>query len=302
VLLASGGFDHNAEMRREFLGLDEDWSLGAATNEGDGIRVGRELGAAVDLMEDAWWMPTMPSAADGSLIGLVAERQYPGQFVVNGAGERFVNEASPYVVFGQAQLAGERTGTRHVPAWMIVDDVAWRRNIIAGHLPGTAFPKPWRERGCAHTAPTLARLAELIDVPSAALEATAARYNALAAAGRDEDFQRGESAYDRYYGDTSYPNPNLAPVVRPPFYAFAIVPGDLGTKGGLLTDVEARVLREDGSPIVGLYAAGNVAASVMGTRYAGPGATLGTAMTWAYIAAKHVQTTKRPFDFPKPTG
>ncbi len=290
VLLACGGFEHSAEMRREFLGLDEDWSLGVTTNEGDGIRLGRDLGAAVDLMEDAWWMPTMPSAADGSLIGLVAERQYPGQFIVNGAGERFVNEATPYVVFGQAQLAGERAGVRHVPAWMIVDDVAWRRNIIAGHLPGTPFPAPWRKRGCAYTAPTLARLAELIDVPPATLEATAARYNELVALGRDEDFHRGESVYDRYYGDPSYSNPNLAPVARAPFYAFAILPGDLGTKGGLLTDVDARVVREDGSPIEGLYAAGNVAASVMGSRYAGPGATLGTAMTWAYVAAMHAQT------------
>lgn len=287
VLLACGGFDHDLEMRRRHLGLDQDWSLGAATNEGDGIRLGAELGGALDLMEDAWWMPTMPSAADGSLVGLVAERQYPGQFIVNGAGERFVNEATPYVVFGQAQLAGERTGVRHIPAWMIVDDVAWKRNVIAGHLPGTPFPKPWRTAGCAHRAGSLRELAERIGVPADALEATAARYNALVARGRDDDFQRGESAYDNYYGDPAYPNPNLAPVVRPPFLAFAIAPGDLGTKGGLVTDVDARVIRADGAPIECLYAAGNVSASVMGRRYAGPGATLGPAMTFAYVAARH---------------
>lgn len=287
VLLASGGFDHDPDMRRRHLGLEEDWSLGAATNEGDGIRIGAALGGVLDLMEDAWWMPTMPSAADGSLVGLVAERQYPGQFIVNGAGVRFVNEATPYVVFGQAQLAGERTGVRHIPAWMIVDDVAWRRNVIAGHLPGTSFPKPWARLGCAHRADTLRGLAERIGVPPDALEATAARWNELVARGRDEDFRRGETAYDRYYGDPSYPNPNMAPVARGPFTALAITPGDLGTKGGLVTDVDGRVVRADGSAIEGLYAAGNVSSSVMGTRYAGPGATLGPAMTFAYLAARH---------------
>jgi 3-oxosteroid 1-dehydrogenase len=287
VVLASGGFEHNLEMRRRYQApISEDWSLGAATNEGDGIRLGEELGAALDLMEDSWWMPTMPSAADGSLIGLVAERQYPGQFIVNGSGKRFVNEATPYVVFGQAQLAGERTGVKHIPAWMIVDDVAWNRNIIAGHLPGRPFPRVWRERGCAHEAATLRELAEKIGVPPDALEATAARYNELVAGGRDPDFHRGESPYDNYYGDPAYPNPNLAPVEKAPFYAFAILPGDLGTKGGLLTDVDGRVVRPDGTPIPGLYAAGNVSASVMGTKYAGPGATLGPAMTFAYLAAR----------------
>jgi succinate dehydrogenase/fumarate reductase flavoprotein subunit len=289
VVLASGGFEHNAEMRRRYQpALTEDWSLGVAANEGDGILLGQELGGAVDLMEDAWWMPTMPAAADGSLVGLVAERQYPGQFIVNAAGKRFVNEATPYVVFGQAQLAGQATGVSHIPAWMIVDDRAWKRNIIAGHVPGRPMPKVWQELGCAYTAPTLDALARLIDVPPGALRETADRFNRFAREGRDDDFHRGESAYDNYYGDPSYRNPNLAPVDKPPFYAFALLPGDLGTKGGLVTDVDARVVRADGSPIDGLYATGNVSASVMGTKYAGPGATLGPAMTFAYVAVRHI--------------
>jgi 3-oxosteroid 1-dehydrogenase len=289
VVLASGGFEHNAEMRRRYQpALTEDWSLGVAANEGDGILLGQELGGAVDLMEDAWWMPTMPAAADGSLVGLVAERQYPGQFIVNAAGRRFVNEASPYVVFCQAQLAGQATGVSHIPAWMIVDDRAWKRNIIAGHVPGRPMPKVWQELGCAQTAPTLEALAPLIGVPPGALRETADRFNRFAREGRDDDFDRGESAYDNYYGDPSFRNPNLAPVDKPPFYAFALLPGDLGTKGGLVTDVDARVLRADGSPIDGLYATGNVSASVMGTKYAGPGATLGPAMTFAYVAVRHI--------------
>lgn len=289
VILATGGFDHNRALRaRHHPELVEDWSLGSASNEGDGILEGERLGAALDLMYDAWWMPTMPAAADGSLVGLVAERQYPGQFIVNGAGQRFVNESTPYVVFCQQQIAGHRTGVSHIPAWMIVDDVAWKRNVIAGHLPGTPLPKAWRRTGTAVSAPSLAALAERIGVPAEALQATAERFNGFARTGVDEQFSRGETAYDRYYGDPAYKNPNLAPVERPPFYAFAVTPGDLGTKGGLLTDVDARVVRDDGSVIEGLYAAGNASASVMGTKYAGPGSTLGPAMTFAYLAARHI--------------
>jgi 3-oxosteroid 1-dehydrogenase len=288
VVLASGGFDHDLAMRRRYQpGIDHDWSLGSPTNEGDGIKAGEGLGAAVDLMEDAWWMPTMP-AVDGTLVGLVAERQYPGQFIVNGAGERFVNEAAPYVVFCQTQLRGHQTGVSHIPAWMITDERSWKRNIIAGHFPGSRFPKKWHELGSAHTAPTLEALAAKIDVPPAALVATADRYNGFVRAGSDEDFHRGDSPYDNYYGDHRLKNPNLAEVTEGPFYAFALTPGDLGTKGGLLTDVDGRVLREDGSAIAGLYAAGNASASVMGTKYAGPGATLGPAMAFAWLAVRHL--------------
>ncbi len=289
VLLASGGFEHNLEMRERYQpGITQDWSLGAATNTGDGIIAGEALGAATDLMEDAWWQPVMPAAADGSLVGLVAERQYPGQFIVNGAGKRFVNEATPYIIFIQTLLAGHATGVSHVPCWQIIDSTAWKRNIIAGHVPGMPMPKAWRDTGAAFEAPTLEELALRIGVPPAALRETAERYNALVDKGADDDFHRGESAYDQYYGDPHYPNPNLARVEKPPFYAFAIWPGDLGTKGGLLTDEDARVLRADGTSIPGLYAAGNVSASVMGTKYAGPGATLGPAMTFAYLAVRHI--------------
>jgi len=117
------------------------------------------------------------------------------------------------------------------------------------------------------------------------------RFGEFAAAGKDEEFGRGDSAYDRYYGDPRCrPNPNLAPLARPPFYAVKIVPGDLGTKGGLRTDERARVLRADGTPIEGLYAAGNASASVMGHSYAGAGATIGPAMTFGYIAARTMAT------------
>jgi 3-oxosteroid 1-dehydrogenase len=120
------------------------------------------------------------------------------------------------------------------------------------------------------------------------LRETADRFNGFARQGRDEDYHRGESAYDRYYGDPAYANPNLAEVSKPPFYAFALTPGDLGTKGGLVTDEDARVLRPDGSVIAGLYATGNVSSAVMGNDYAGPGATIGPAMTFGVVAARHI--------------
>jgi succinate dehydrogenase/fumarate reductase flavoprotein subunit len=294
VVLATGGFDHNVEWRRRYQApLEREWSMGSPENMGDGIRAGEELGAATDLMDDAWWMPCM-EMPEGARFGLVAERQYPGQFIVNAAGRRFVNEATPYVDFVHAQMDGHRTGVSHIPGWMIIDDRSFKRNIIAGHFPGTPLPKDWVASGLARTAPTLEALAEKLGIPPRTLRETADRFNGFARAGRDEDFHRGESAYDNYYGDHSLPNPNLAEVSKPPFYAFAISPGDLGTKGGLVTDEHARVLREDGSVIEGLYATGNTSASVMGNSYAGPGATIGPAMTFGYVAARHIAGVEAP--------
>jgi 3-oxosteroid 1-dehydrogenase len=289
VILATGGFDHNLEMRRHYQpGIeDEEWSLGSPDNLGDGHRAGEALGAALDLMDDAWWMPTM-KMPDGTLFGLVAERQYPGQFIVNAAGKRFVNESSPYTDFVHAQIGGHLTGVSHIPAWMIVDDRAFKRNFIAGHIPGTPLPKSWVDCGLARTAPTLEQLADKLGIPVQALRETAERFNGFARQGRDEDFHRGDSAYDRYYGDPSYRNPNLGEISKPPFYAFALTPGDLGTKGGLVTDEDGRVQRPDGSIISNLYATGNVSSAVMGNDYAGPGATLGPAMTFGYLAARHI--------------
>jgi succinate dehydrogenase/fumarate reductase flavoprotein subunit len=289
VVLATGGFDHNPEMRLQYQPeVEPGWSSGSKDNQGDGIRAGIEIGAAVDLMDDAWWMPSIPFP-DGSIFGCVAERQYPGQFIVNAAGKRFVNESAPYTDFGHAQIEGHRTGGGHIPAWMIFDSKAWKRNFIAGHVPGQPMGK-WGD--ALTTAGTLRELAEKLGISPDALVETAERFNGFARNGVDQDFRRGESAYDNYYGDRSYKNPNLGEVEEPPFYALPIVPGDLGTKGGLLTDEDARVLRPDGAVISGLYATGNTSAAVMGRDYAGPGATLGPAMTFGYLAASHIAASR----------
>ena len=237
VILATGGFDHNLEMRGRYQPADrrQEWSLGSPDNLGDGHVAGEAIGAALDLMDDAWWMPTM-KMPDGTLFGLVAERQYPGQFIVNAAGERFVNESSPYTDFVHAQIAGHQTGVSHIPAWMIVDDRAFKRNFIAGHIPGTPLPSAWVKSGLARTAPTLEELAEKLGIPPDALRETAERFNGFAAEGRDEDFHRGESAYDRYYGDPSYRTRTSPRSPSRRSTRSHLTPGDLGTKGGLVTD------------------------------------------------------------------
>lgn len=283
VVIASGGFEHNEQLRALHLpeGGQPDVSAGAPENEGDGILAGERIGAALELMDDAWWMPSVRHPR-GSVIPLVSERAIPRAVIVSGQGERFTNEAAPYVNFVHDQLAGG-----HVPAWFIMDATARTRYPFAQTLPGQAFPGSYYKHGIVHRADTLRELAESIGVPADALERTIERFNGFARAGVDEDFHRGESAYDHYYGDPKLPNPNLDAITEGPFYAIRIEVGDLGTKGGLVCDEHSRVLRADASPIPGLYATGNASASVMGNDYAGAGATIGPAMVFGYIAARH---------------
>jgi 3-oxosteroid 1-dehydrogenase len=197
-----------------------------------------------------------------------------------------MNEAQPYVDAVHAIYAGEATGVPHVPAWMVIDQRYRNRYLFAGLSPRQPFPGRWYKSGVVKKADTLTGLADQIGVPADALEETVRRFNGFAASGVDDDFHRGESGYDRYYSDpTVKPNPSLHAIDQAPFYAVKIVPGDLGTKGGLVTDERARVVRPDGSVIPGLYAAGNVSSAVMGHTYAGPGATIGPALTFGYLAA-----------------
>ena len=282
VLLACGGFDHDPQLREAWLpeGGRENHSLGAQENTGDGIKAGLALGAAVDFMDDAWWMPSVEHPS-GASIPLVSERAIPGQVIVDADGRRFTNEASPYVNFVHDQLAG-----KHLVAWCVMDSRARSRYPYAQVLPGAPFPKSFYEAGTVHKAQTLRELATAIGVPADNLVATVERFNSFVPGGVDEDYGRGGSSYDHYYGDPTLPNPNLHPLGKPPYYAFQIILGDLGTKGGLVCDERGRVLREDGSVIDGLYATGNASASVMANEYAGPGATIGPSIVFGYIAAR----------------
>lgn len=287
VLLATGGFDHNPQLREQYLpeGGRVDYSAGARENVGDGIVLGQQAGAALDLMDDAWWMPSVRHPA-GAVIPLVSERCIPPSVIVNDSGVRFTNESAPYVNFVHDQLAGG-----HVPAWFVMDAKARSRYPFAQILPGMPVPKEFDEAGIAFRADTLGGLAEQIGVPADALAATVERFNGFARTGVDADFGRGRSAYDRYYGDPTLTNPNLDVIEKGPFYAFRIEAGDLGTKGGVVCDEHSQVLREDGSVIPGLYATGNVSASVMGNEYAGPGATIGPAIVFGYLAAQRAAAT-----------
>jgi 3-oxosteroid 1-dehydrogenase len=286
VLLATGGFERNAPMREKYQRppVGADWTVGSPGNTGDGIVAGQDAGAALDLMDDAWWGPSIPLT--GGPFFCLSERSLPGCVLVNGAGQRFVNEAAPYVDAVHAMYDRHSHATPHIPAWLILDQRYRNRYVFAGLPPRKPLPRRWYAAGAVYRAGTLADLAGQIGVSAGGLAATVQRFNHFARSGKDEDFGRGDSAYDRYYGDPRCrPNPNLAPLDRPPFYAVRIVPGDLGTKGGLRTDERARALRADGSAIAGLYAAGNVSAAVMGRSYAGAGATIGPAMTFGYLAA-----------------
>ena len=290
VILACGGFERNVEMRRKYQRepIGSDWTTGAPSNTGDGINAGIKIGAAVSLMDDAWWGPTIPLPR-GPWFAL-SERSVPGTFIVNMRGERFMNESLPYVEavhqmyggeFGQGDGPGE-----NVPAWLIFDQTCRNRYLFAGINARQPLPKKWFDSGVVVKADTISELADKIGVPADTLTTTTERFNGFAKSGVDADFHRGESGYDHYYGDiTNQPNPSLGPVRKAPFYAVKMVPGDLGTKGGIDTDASGRALRPDGSVIEGLYAAGNTSAPVMGHTYAGPGATIGPALVFGYLAA-----------------
>ncbi|MFI9645479.1 3-oxosteroid 1-dehydrogenase [Streptomyces sp. NPDC052040] len=285
VIVGSGGFEHNAAMRAQYQRgpIGTDWTVGARENTGDGIRAGERAGAALDLMDDAWWGPAIPLPGDPYFC--LAERTLPGGLLVNAAGARFVNEAAPYSDVVHTMYDRNPTDP-DIPAWLIVDQNYRNRYLFRDVAPLLPLPGAWYDSGAVHRAWTLDALAGQIGVPGAALRSTVNRFNSLARSGRDTDFHRGDSVYDHYYTDPAVlPDSCLAPLWLPPYYAFRIVPGDLGTKGGMRTDARARVLRADGSVVPGLYAAGNASAAVMGHSYAGAGSTIGPAMTFGYVAA-----------------
>lgn len=293
VIMGSGGFEHNQAMRDKYQRqpIPTTWTVGAKGNTGEGIELMEKAGATLSFMEDSWWGPAilMPR---GPWFAL-AERSLPCSFMVNQKGERFMNESLPYVEAGHRMYGGEfgqgEGPGENVPAWIIFDQEYKNRYLFAGLQAKQPLPKKWLATENFHKADSLAKLAELIDVPAESLQKTAERFNGFATKGKDEDFSRGQSGYDHYYGDpTNKPNPSLGPVRKAPFFAVKMVPGDLGTKGGVDTDVHGRVLRADGSVIQGLYASGNSSSPVMGHTYAGPGATIGPAMVFGYLAVEHI--------------
>lgn len=292
VVLGAGGFAHRTEWREQFQKVPG-WSSAPPADRGTAIEAAIRIGAETAMMDDAWWGSSFvtPEGKGGFFLW---ERSYPHGIIVNQRGVRFVNESASYIDVGHAMLADSDaagapslgTASPAVPSWLIGDRRLTRRYLFQPTL--MSDKKKLIEAGSFVEADTLDELAAAIGVPVDALRATVDRFNGFADTGKDLDFHRGDTAYDRYYSDpTRKPNPNLGRIEKGPFIALKVVPGDLGTKGGLLTDEHARVLRADGSAIAGLYAAGNTTASVMGGTYPGAGATLGPALTFGYLGARH---------------
>ncbi|MEV7981782.1 FAD-binding protein [Streptomyces sp. NPDC086519] len=298
VLLAAGGFERDPGLRERYQApLTGQWSNGAPANTGDALRAGIAAGADTDLLDEAWFVPGLVHP-DGLPVFHTGTR---GGFWVNGAGERFVNETSPYDQAGHRIVRlHQSTGVRHIPCHWVFDQRQLDRDGI-GFPPAAPPVEEWLASGALKKAGTLEELARLIDVPFDALDRTVKEFNGYAHTGVDEKFHRGETPWDRMFHHIvpfpadprqnfparpapEWPNPLLPPLDTPPFYAATIVPSDIGTKGGLRIDARARVLRPDGRPVDGLYATGNTAAAMSGRVYPGAGTPIGSSLAFGYLA------------------
>ena len=288
VLLAAGGFAHNPEMRGHYGGNQPNrakWSISNPGDTGEVMQTAMRLGAKTDLMDEAWWLPSPRTGRFGQST-LDQARQRPRTIYVDAAGQRFVNESNSYMEVGKAMYARDKT-SRAVPCWLIFDDRYRKRYAHQRSSPGR-FPRKLLESGMLKQAWTLEDLARMCAIDPAGLTETIERFNQNAAAGIDPEYGRGESAYNRALGDPNKRvHPCLGPIDEPPYYAVQVVPGDIGTCGGLVTNEHAQVVDQDGAPIEGLYATGNGTATVMGRHYLGPGASIANTMVFGYIAARH---------------
>jgi len=281
VVLATGGFERDPQLARAFLRGPMVAPVGAPSARGDGLRLAIAAGAQLGSMSEAWWCPAAQIPGD-TIDGepmfrlILTERARPGCLLVNGRGVRFVDEAQNYNDLGRALQNFEPTSFSfpNVPAWLVFDG-RYRATYRLGPLSRRDPDPDWLTRG-----ETLAELAAQIGAPAVALETTVARFNDGAARGHDPDFGRGSFPYDRFIGD-------LGPLEQPPYYAFRVLPGCLGTKGGPKTDDAGRILSiTDGRPLPGLYAAGNAAASPFGLAYPGAGGTIGPAAVFGVRAGE----------------
>lgn len=297
VVLASGGFAHDTERKKALLphapSGTEHWSAATWGSTGDGLRLGEMAGGVVDTTQTsaaALAPVSLVPRKDGTVAHFphLIERAKPGLIAVREDGRRFTNEADSYYDFVQGLLAATPPG-RKVQAWLVCDHAFIRHYGLGAVKPAPMPMRGWLANGYLRCGRTLAALAQACGIDAEGLQATVQRYNGMARAGRDEDFAKGETPYNRVQGDAAagHANACMAPLATGPFYAVRVVPGSLGTFAGLKADACARVLDGAGQPIAGLYAAGNDMNSVMGGRYPSGGITLGPAMTFGYLAAQH---------------
>ena len=282
VLINAGGFSHNADMRKQYGPQPSSvaWTNANPGDTGEMIEIAKSHGAALDFMDGAVWILTSTPPTGERYIH-VLDLPKPHCILVNQKGQRYTNEAQSYMANGQAVYAGG-----DVPVWAIVESRHRERYpwaFLAGKTPQSFF-----DSGYMKKADTIEELAAQINVPPDNLKATVQRFNGFARKGVDEDFGRGSKAYDLVFADpTNHPNPGLGAIEKPPYFAVAIYPGDVGTFGGIMTDEFGRVVKEDGSVLQGLYATGNSTASVMGKTYPGAGASISPAFIFGWVAARH---------------
>jgi 3-oxosteroid 1-dehydrogenase len=291
VVLATGGFEWNPRLQEAFL-PNPVTPISAPSNTGDGLELGLAAGGTVGTMCAVWGVPVLQDPEhiyDGRPSGRMAnvELTLPGSIMVNAAGTRFVNEAVNYHDLNKVFRSIDSNTGRHanIPAWLVVDSGYLSRYSIGGTPVGQV--PAWAVSGS-----TVEELAQALGIDPFALAQTVAEFNKFAADGHDPLFHRGETAADRYLGDARRPHPCLAPLDEGPFHAVPIRPGTLGTCGGLVTDHSGRVLDRRGRPVGGLFAAGNVAATVFADAYPGGGATLGSAITRAYAVGRALADTR----------
>lgn len=291
VILGSGGFEWDPDLCRAFLRGPMTHPVSIETNTGDGLRMAMKAGAMLSNMREAWWIPVASVPIKENPLGRVlvnGQRTLPHSIMVNKRGQRFTNEAANYNAFGGAFHVEDvsRFEYANLPCWLVFDqNYAEKYGFrVASGIEGHGVPA-WVQRG-----DTAAELADVLGADPDGLTATIERYNANCAQAHDPDFGRGGSAFDRWWGDPDLkgtPEATLGPLDRGPYYAVEIHSGCLGTKGGPRVNANGQVLDVDGDPIVGLYAAGNAMGSPFGMTYGGAGGTLGPAMVFGYLAARH---------------
>jgi 3-oxosteroid 1-dehydrogenase len=288
VVITAGGFARNLAMRQRHLHapVSVDWTKANPGDTGDAIEAMARADAALGWMDEAWWV--MSFVAGDEVYQIVPELIKPHGILVDASGQRFVNEARSYMEVGRACYARNPASTA-IPAWIVMDS-RHRKRYLFGFQPPGRVPKKWLDKGWARQDATIAGLARQCGIDADNLERTVKRFNGFCATGIDLDFQRGDNAYADYWGDpTSKPNSSLGSIAEPPFWAVPLVPGDVGTCGGAVTDEHARVLRADGSVIDGLYAAGNCAAPLAGPHYIGAGLSIGASSVFGYLAVEHAR-------------
>lgn len=283
VLLAAGGFARNGALRKKLQGREQVWTNAIPEDEGDAYLIATANGAATELTDDCWWMPSIQVTPEqnGLALGL---RALPGSIIVNARGQRYMNEARSYMTTGKAMYDHGGSDERH---WLIMDGKFLKRYIFA-ELSQKSIRAGMMAHGFLKQAMTIPDLARECGIDPDALDGTIKRFNGFARSGKDKDFGRGETAYDRYWADPGHhPNASLGQIVNAPFWGAVVRPGDLGTNGGLKTDEHGRVLNGEDRPISGLYAAGNGSGSPFARSYPGAGATIASAATFGYLTARH---------------